>query len=244
MAKYLTIDIGNSSAKAAVWIDDVMAGPALWGALTQRDIEHLCAVSGGRFDCAAICCVGIDPNGLTQAAGALSDKLINVDCSTPMPLSLAGYSTPGTLGADRIAAMVGAVCIHPRRELLVVDCGTAITYDRISADATFLGGNIAPGIGLRLKSLHSFTAKLPQVMTDPKAPLWGATTAQAMQAGALYGAVAEIAFYRNQSPDDTLVVLTGGRGRDLCAHLTFAVTSDPDLVLRGLKHIIEYNENK
>ncbi len=244
MAKYLTIDIGNSSAKAAVWIDGVMAGPAMWGALTPRDIEHLCAVAGGKFDCAAICCVGIDPNGLTQAAQALSARCIEVDCTVPMPLSLTGYGTPRTLGADRIAAMVGAVCTFPDRELLVVDCGTAITYDRVDSGAKFLGGNIAPGIGLRLKSLHSFTARLPQVVTDPKAEPWGASTAQAMQAGALYGAVAEIEFYKNQSPGGTIVVITGGRGRDLCSHLPFEVASDPDLVLRGLKHIIEYNESK
>lgn len=244
MAKYLTIDIGNSSAKAAVWIDGVLAGPALWGALTGRDIEHLCAVAGGKFDCAAICCVGIDPNGLTQAASGVSARLIEVSSATPMPLVLDRYATPSTLGADRIAAMVGAVCTHPGRELLVVDCGTAITYDRVNADACFLGGNIAPGIGLRLKSLHSFTARLPQVVTDPKAPMWGDSTVRAMQAGALYGAVAEIEFYRNHSPEGTLVVITGGRGRDLCAYLPFTVTSDPDLVLRGLKYIIEYNESK
>ncbi len=244
MAKYLTIDIGNSSAKAAVWIDGVMVGPAMWGALTQRDIEHLCAIAGDKFDCAAICCVGIDPNGLTQAARSLATRLIEVDASIPLPLSLGGYDTPGTLGADRIAAMAGAVCSHPGRELLVVDCGTAITYDRIDASGRFIGGNIAPGIGLRLKALHSFTARLPQVITDPKAPLWGTTTARAMQAGALYGAVAEIKFYRNQSPEGTLVVITGGRGRDLRSYLPFDVASDPDLVLRGLKYIIEYNESK
>lgn len=244
MTKYLTIDIGNSSAKAAVWIDGAMAAPAIWGALTQLDIEHLCALTDGVFDCAAVSCVGNDPNGLTAAAERLSHRLIEVSASTPMPLSLAGYATPGTLGADRIAAMAGAWEMHPGQNLLVVDCGTAITYDRMDSTGCFVGGNIAPGIGLRLRSLHAFTAKLPLVATDPHAEVWGKSTSQAMQAGALYGAVAEIEFYQKKSPEGTQVVLTGGRGKDLCPLLTFPVTSEPDLVLRGLKYIIEYNENK
>lgn len=244
MAKYLTIDIGNSSAKAALWVDGVMRGPSVWGTLTERDIERLCAKAHGELDCTAICAVAPDMYGLGKVAASFSRKTIEVSASTPMPVDLSLYATAATLGPDRMAAMAGAMGLHPGEELLVVDCGTAVTYDRVDQSGRFLGGNIAPGIGMRLRSLHAFTAKLPEIATETDPPLWGVTTEQAMQAGAFYGVVAEITYYHAQSPRGTRVVLTGGRSRYLCEHLPFPVTADADLVLRGLKNIIEYNETK
>lgn len=244
MAKYLTLDIGNSSAKAALWIDGVMRGPSMWGALTERDIESLCAKADGELDGVAVCAVAPDVYGLGQVAASFSHRTVIVGPDTPLPLDLSHYTTGATLGTDRIAAMVGAMELHPGCELLVVDCGTAVTYDRVDADGCFLGGNIAPGIGVRLRALHAYTAQLPEVITDPDAPLWGTSTVGAMQAGAFYGVVAEIIYYHAQSPRGTYVVLTGGRSRCLCQHLPFPVTADADLVLRGLKTIIEYNETK
>lgn len=245
MAKNLTIDIGNSSAKAMLWIDGAPAGEPLWGSLAAFDIDHLCLQAGGKVDCAAVCSVSADCTGLVDAARNLARKLLLVNASTPLPIDLGAYSTPATLGADRIAAMAGAAALHPGCDLLVVDCGTAITYDRVSPSGQFLGGNIAPGLGMRLRALHAFTARLPEVETNPDAPLWGLSTAQAMQAGAMRGAMAEVLYYYNQCPAGTRLVLTGGRAADICQDLTnLPLDIDPLLVLRGLNHIIDYNEAK
>lgn len=244
MANYLTIDIGNTTAKAMAWVNDRPAGEPVWGKLAPADIEHLCACVNGRFDCAAICSVSNDANGLAMSAKSLSNKVITLSCDTPMPLSISAYATPRTLGPDRIAAMTGAMYVDPGQPALVVDCGTAVTYDLVSADGIFQGGNIAPGLGMRLKALHAFTAKLPQVDSDPRARLWGRSTAQAMQAGALYGVVAEVNYYYSKCQPGTALFLTGGRSRDLSRLLnTIPHTFDPLLVLKGLKYIIDYNEN-
>lgn len=243
MAKNLTLDIGNSSAKAMLWIDGAPAGEPIWGALAAFDIDHLCLLAGGKVDCAAVCSVSNDCAGLIDAAAQRADKLLMVNASTPSPVDISAYSTASTLGADRIAAMAGAMALHPGCDMLVVDCGTAITYDRIDASGRFLGGNISPGLGMRLRALHAFTARLPEVETDPAAPLWGMTTAQAMQAGALRGAMAEVLYYHSQCPAGTRLVLTGGRAPDICQDLTnLPLDIDPLLVLRGLNHIIDYNE--
>lgn len=245
MANYLTIDIGNTTSKAMAWINDRPAGEPIWGQLRPADIEHLCACVNGRFDCAAVCCVSNDAYGLALTAKSLADRYISLSVDTPLPLSISRYSTASTLGPDRIAAMAGAMYMHPGQDALVVDCGTAVTYDFITANGEFMGGNIAPGLGMRLKALHAFTARLPQVESDPRVQLWGHSTAQAMQAGALYGVVAETAYYHGKCPQGTALVLTGGRSRDISRLLnTTPHTCDTLLVLKGLKYIIDYNENK
>ena len=245
MAIYLTIDIGNSSAKAALWRDGELAAPAIRGDLTAADIEHLCAQEAERPACAAVCSVADDARGLAMTAAQLARRTICLDSRTPSPVDLSAYATGATLGADRIAAMAGAVSLFPGEELLVVDCGTAATYDRVDAQGRFLGGNIAPGIGMRLRALHSCTSRLPLAPTpsDPT-PLWGRSTSEALQSGAWHGLCAEIEYYYRRSAPCRLA-LTGGRARQLADFLAIPNTyADPDLVLRGLKHIIEYNENK
>lgn len=243
MAKYLTIDIGNSSAKAAAWVDGCMVGEPISGPLRPDDVRHLCACVGGVFDCAAVCSVSDDASGLAREAESVSRRYINVDCGTRLPIDISGYAS--TLGADRIAALCAVAAMCPGREALVVDCGTAITYDRLSADGVFLGGNIAPGVGMRLKAMHAFTKRLPEVESRSDAPLWGHDTPEAMRSGALYGAIAEIEYYAGRCPEGTAVAITGGRARSIASMLTFKPEiADAALVLRGLKYIIEYNEDK
>jgi type III pantothenate kinase len=161
----------------------------------------------------------------------------------PMPLKI-DYATPHTLGEDRIAAAVGAWSLFPGENSLVVDMGTAVTYDLVSADGHFKGGNIAPGIGMRLRSLHSFTARLPEVGGYGDTPLLGTDTATAMRAGAVRGVVGEIAYYRAMLPVDTRIVLTGGWAHRVNEFLDFEATIDPCLVTKGLLSILLYNENK
>lgn len=243
MAKYLTIDIGNTSAKAAAWVDGQMAGDLLWGHLEPADLRRLADLAGGSFDCAALCSVSDDGAGLGLEAAAVSRRVISVDCSTPLPIDISAYSS--TLGADRIAALAAVADICPGREALVVDCGTAITFDRLSASGVFLGGNISPGVGMRLRALHAFTKRLPDVESRTEVPLWGLDTAEAMRSGALYGAIAEIEFFARMCPSGTVVAITGGRAKSIASMLSFKPEIvDVALVLRGLKHIIEYNEDK
>ncbi|GAA4351491.1 type III pantothenate kinase [Hymenobacter saemangeumensis] len=166
--------------------------------------------------------------------------------TTALPLQNA-YATPHTLGADRLAAAVGAWYLRPGRATVIVDAGTALKLDLVSADGTFRGGSIAPGLQLRLKALHHFTGRLPMLeLPAPHATvsLTGDSTQGAMLSGVVNGAVAEIqgllASYRRQQPG-LGVLLTGGDAGFLAPRLSARIFVVPELVLLGLNRILAYN---
>lgn len=241
MGIYLTIDQGNSSAKIAVWEDDRLIEEEISRELTRQQLAKIAA----RFQTAKALCCSVTGNGKRMAQWLASQGVdaSEVTCDMPLPLTI-GYSTPTTLGEDRIAAAVGAWSLFPGEPMLVVDMGTAITYDVITAEGRFEGGNIAPGIGMRLRSLHSFTARLPEINGYGETPEFGHNTATAMRSGAVRGVVAEIEYYLSLLPAGTRVVLTGGWANHVSEFLRFPVTIDRNLVTKGLISILLYNENK
>lgn len=167
--------------------------------------------------------------------------------TTPLPLRNA-YATPHTLGADRLAAAVGAAWCRPGQDTLIVDAGTAIKCDFIEGGHTFRGGSIAPGLGLRFRALHAFTGRLPlvELPADVAAPvpLTGTSTQGAILSGVLNGAVAEvnglIASYREQFPM-LGVVLAGGDAAFFQPRLKGPIFVVPELVLLGLHRILAYH---
>lgn len=241
MGLNLTIDQGNSSAKIAIWDGDKLVDQEVAAALSP---ELLAKVVENFHPSRALCC-SVTGNGKRIARWLETQgvKAAEVNWQMPLPLKL-DYATPHTLGEDRIAAAVGAWSLCPGQNSLVVDMGTAVTYDLVSADGHFRGGNIAPGIGMRLRSLNSFTARLPKVVGYGETPLLGTDTATAMRAGAVRGVVSEIVYYRNSLPADTNVVLTGGWAQRVSEFLDFPVILDKCLVTKGLLSILLYNENK
>ncbi len=150
------------------------------------------------------------------------------------------------LGADRIAAAVGARVCVPQGNLLVVDAGTCVTYDVLSADNCFACGNIAPGYELRLRAMAHFTGKLPQV--EPIAPthFMAAETVEAMRAGAFNGLVFEIEGYLEylrQSFADIKLVLGGGLVPLLRNKIKNSIFAEPNLALIGLNEILVENSH-
>lgn len=164
--------------------------------------------------------------------------------TTPLPF-LNTYKTPQTLGKDRIAAAAGAYALFPGQDCLVVDCGTCIKYERLSAKGEYLGGNIAPGAAMRIKAMHHFTARLPEVTMEIPPEMIGSDTTTALQNGALLGAVLEIEgfarlFAQNIGP--LRVILTGGDAGLFYPHLKInGLTLEPHLTLIGLNCILTYN---
>lgn len=243
MATKLTIDQGNTAAKAAVWCDNQIVTEAVFRSLTVRDVDLLADASGGRFDASIYSTVRDVSADVRDYIREHSDRFIELTQDTPLPIKVA-YSTPATLGRDRIAAVVGAYGLTAGHWTLVVDCGTAITYDVLSPDGVFVGGNIAPGIFMRLEALNHFTSRLPLVETSGECPLWGTDTESALRAGAINGVVAELRYYRGMLPvADPKVVLTGGSADLVSSRAGFELIVDSELVSKGLNSILNYNEN-
>jgi type III pantothenate kinase len=237
----LTIDQGNSSAKIAVWKgSELIDEETFQQRLNQSDLERVVRRFAPRK---ALCC-SVTGNGHQLAQWLAADGVDAKELSSQLPLPLViDYHTPHTLGPDRIAAAVGAWSLFPGESCLVVDMGTAVTYDVVTADGHYLGGNIAPGVGMRLRALRSFTARLPEVNGYGDTPLFGYDTMTAMRAGAVRGVVSEINYYRSLLPEGTHVVLTGGWSKRVSSFLDFPVMLDSCLVTKGLLSILLYNDN-
>jgi type III pantothenate kinase len=160
-----------------------------------------------------------------------------------LPIQVA-YQTPQTLGKDRIAAVVGALALFPAENCLVIDAGSCITYEFLQATGVYLGGNIAPGVNMRLRAMHEFTARLPQVDLQAVEQWIGSSTAKAMNNGALLGVVLEIVGYAQKwaaERGNIRSILTGGDAPRLLEALPIKVEHEPDLVLIGLNKILKHN---
>lgn len=175
----------------------------------------------------------------------LSEHFILFDYKTPLPIANR-YETPDTLGQDRIASAVGAAYLCPNKNLLIVDAGSAITYDFFSSEQGFLGGNIAPGIKMRLTVLNQMTKKLPLVEVEQNAltPLFGKNTKEAIAAGVVRGVVFEVKGYMrtlSEQGTDFVAFATGGHAPYILNGVKDGMRHEPHLVLIGLNRILEYN---
>jgi len=154
------------------------------------------------------------------------------------------YESPENLGNDRIAAVVAAATQFPKSNVLVIDAGTCITLDLFMKEG-YQGGSIAPGIHMRLKALHQQTERLPLVDFGGEVDIIGKNTIQSIQSGVINGVLAEIDGmidrYKSQF-SDLKVMLTGGDFQLFEKGLKNSIFADPDLVLKGLNEILDYNE--
>lgn len=244
MSLNLTIDQGNTVAKMALWNDDVLIDIVNEPHLCAQTVERF-ASGRGLIDAAIYCSVSDDGKAVLESIRHIAKRVCRLSSRCRLPIKI-DYGTPGTLGADRIAAAVGAVSLHPDQNLLVVDAGTAVTYDFVTADGTFRGGNITPGLKMRLDALHRYTARLPQLEVPTSIDhqrVLGKDTADAMILGAVYGIVGAVSFYMSKLRD-TKVVMTGGNAPLLSPLLDFEVDVEEHLVSKGLNRILLYNEDK
>lgn len=156
------------------------------------------------------------------------------------------YRNPHEVGADRIAGAVAATQRRPAVNLIVVDCGTATTFDVVTAEADYLGGAILPGVGISIETLAGRTAKLPTVEIHRPATALGRSTVESIQSGIYHGHVGAIRQLLGELTREAFggqrpyVVGTGGFARLLEAENLFDEIV-PELVLLGLKHAAQLN---
>lgn len=154
------------------------------------------------------------------------------------------YKTPTTLGLDRIALVSAAAKHYPGKNVLVIDAGTCITYDILQADGVYRGGAISPGLHMRYKAMHNYTANLPLLEPMAVSNYQGETTANAMHAGAFRGLLGEINSAIKETSgrfDDLTVILTGGDAQFLLDHLKNGIFANSNFLLEGLDFLLELN---
>jgi type III pantothenate kinase len=171
---------------------------------------------------------------------------LELDDQTSLPIENI-YETPETLGKDRLAAAVGANELFPDQNLLIIDAGTAITYDLVSEKNQFVGGNISPGLEMRFKALNQFTGKLPLVKYDDDTELIGRNTMEAIRAGVQNGILFEMngtidLFNRNYK--NLQIIMTGGDSNFFDRKLNYSIFVHFNITLIGLNRILEYNAKK
>jgi type III pantothenate kinase len=153
-------------------------------------------------------------------------------------------SKPATIGPDRIALMAAAKTFFPNYNTLVIAAGSCITYNFINQYGHFLGGSISPGIAMRFKSMHDYTAKLPLVSLDWNIPMMGYDTKTNLQSGVMYGVICEIdgmiEKYQNKY-NKFNVVLTGGNLSDFASQLKNRIFADAYFLFKGLYVLSEIN---
>lgn len=242
MKRILTVDLGNTAAKATLFEDGAAVKSKV---VPGNDPDALFGFASEMTpDFAVYCSVrGDNPQFGDRLRAWLDIPVEEVTSATRLPFAL-DYGSPGTLGVDRIAAAAGAIKQFGGN-VMIVDAGTAVTTDIVEGD-TFRGGNISPGLKLRFRSLHDFTGCLPLVSSDGDLPEFGTDTVSAIRTGVVRGLVAEIwADYNRASYiyKEIKLVLTGGDA-DFLAPLLSETGLKPmvchDLVGLGLVYIIEH----
>lgn len=195
--------------------------------------------------------------GIMSSVVAKDERLVTIlsgklpyflwfDEQVSVPIRVA-YETKDTLGKDRIAAVTGANYLQPEQNLLVIDAGTAITYEIVEASGVYKGGNISPGLTTRFRSLHQYTKLLPLVKEKNEVPLIGTTTESAILAGVVNGIIFEMDGYIDllkAKYEDIFVFLTGGHSFYFERRLKNHIFADANLVLVGLNRILEHNAKK
>ncbi|NLT04162.1 MAG: type III pantothenate kinase [Bacteroidales bacterium] len=238
----LVIDQGNTRCKLALF---EQAGEAIretdLPVLDQAGLQAF--LEGDKPDAAILSAVKHVDHTVIDAIKGRVGRFVHFTAATPQPLRL-HYATPETLGLDRLAAAIGAWTLKPAHNLLIIDMGTAITYDLVTADGTYCGGNIAPGLRLRLEALHEKTGNLPMVQPTVPFEAFGTDTTSAIRAGVMQGIVYELQGYQHElktAYPDLFAFLTGGDRFYFAESVKSDIFVCKNLVLTGLNAILNYH---
>ncbi len=238
----IVVDIGNSFIKVAVFNKDeiIQQEQFISG---QLNILNTIFIQFPNIKDGIISMVGSSDKRTNDLLQSKLKKIILLDESTVLPIDNL-YKTKKTLGKDRLAAVVGANYLFPKNNILVIDAGTAITFDFVDSDGKYRGGSISPGLHMRYKALHEFTSNLPLLAPREYYSSPAVTTEDSIIAGVQSGMVNEIMGiineYQEQYPE-LKIVLTGGDAIFFERILKNSIFVDLNLVLKGLNRILAYN---
>jgi len=237
----LIIDIGNTRIKNAVFDEGELIHNEIF---TDENFLKGTLKIIEKYQCknAIISSVGaVKKYDLIQLKSKIKLFVLNSETKVPFENK---YSTPKTLGVDRIALVSSAVSNFPKKNVLIIDAGTCITYDFVNNEGCYFGGAISPGISMRYRALNKFTKKLPLLEPSNNYNLIGDSTETSIHSGVIFGVISEIdsaVLQYKEKNEDLTVVLTGGDVNFLANKLKNGIFANPNFLLKGLNTILTYN---
>lgn len=235
----LCIDFGNTRCKAALFRDGLLQKtfilsdvlPGLQQVVQEEAPTHSILSSVVHHD------ESIDAYLQTHTA------FHRLTYQSRLPFTIP-VGKPETVGADRLAIAAAAVHLFPQHNNLVISLGTCVTYNFINQQHELIGGAISPGMEMRFKAMHQFTARLPLAKGHWNVPLIGYDTVTNLQSGVVLGMAKELEGFAQAYAErfgNFNVLLTGGDTPLLVPHLKMEIFADPDLIFKGLYAICQYN---
>ena len=240
----LIVDIGNTRAKLALFDDGRLVADCSAERLRPSLVAEF--TGGRRPERAIVCSTRGAADDTVEMLRQRVGRLVEFTPRTPVRIRNS-YLTPETLGRDRLAAAVGATVLYPGRNALIVDFGTAVTLDLVTADGTYRGGCISPGLSTRFRALHDYTAALPLCTPTDEEGLQGLTTDQAVRRGVMNSLSFEIEGYISRMEgkiDDLCVIFTGGDAKYFAKRIKNTIFANCNLVFYGLNRILEYDASE
>jgi type III pantothenate kinase len=240
MQTTLCFDFGNTRLKCAVFDDGVFKDVfTLQDDAAETIDKLLLQYKPAKTILSSV--INHNPAGEDMLATRTKFHKLGVGSKLPITTPV---GKPETIGPDRLALAVAAVSLYPKQHNLIIGLGSCITYNFVNKFSEFLGGSISPGLEMRFRAMHEFTAKLPLVKPDSNFPLVGYDTRTNMLSGAIWGMrlemngiIEEYALrYSNFN-----VLLTGGDMPFFAPHLKKKIFADPYLIYKGLYAISEFN---
>jgi type III pantothenate kinase len=236
----LVIDIGNTSVKAAIFDGRDLV---IMERIADDSIETIRKFYGeARIDKIILSSVAVDPSETVTQLREAGFLVHHLTWKSNFPFTNA-YQTPETLGVDRLAAVAGAICRLGKSNMLVIDAGSAITYDLVS-DGEFKGGFISPGMEMRFRALHTFTGRLPLCTYSHNFRYPATNTADAITGGVVMGLAFELNEYIRSVRKEysgLVTILTGGDSEMFTELINDEFITIPGLVIEGLNYLLEYN---
>ncbi len=237
----LAVDIGNTRIKAAVFKDGILLESFVFVKTELK--QHLQNILKKHQKIAHLVISSVSDiekqvfsyfkNSINIHFVSHKDRFPFVNC----------YETPQTIGIDRLVLAAGATFQFPRQNRLVIDAGTCVTYDFIDENDNYLGGAISPGLRIRYKALHNYTAKLPLLTLENPKHFIAKSTSESIHSGVVNGLVCEIDGFIDQYKaqySNFIIILTGGDADFLAKRLKNTIFANSNFLLESLNQTYQY----
>ena len=238
----LTIDVGNTNVKVAVFKQFNLLDKFVFQKNNFQNNFQIVFKKYPNHKKAVLSSVSLlDEKDIIWLKNQI--EIIEINSNSVFPFTN-HYTTPNTLGIDRMVLSAGAVIEYPNQNILIIDAGTCVTYDFITNKKEYLGGAISPGLNMRYKALNDYTAKLPLLENNTPDNFIGNSTSQSIHSGVVNGLCYEIKGFISEfsvKNEQFIIILTGGDAIFLANRLKSTIFADENFLLKSLHQLYTYS---